>query len=1521
MLPIRINTWDGSPEIREVSLFAPSSVDKIYLQVHGLRFGGQLSVRVNDDEWLDVYNHSVELHPNEAKNLGIGGTYSTIRFYISGESIIPAANNHMYFRLNGIDGFTTGLRIIDIDFLDASGASILPESALDEEDPGEWAGPYTPDQVNGQDKIDSGEMLWSKRDILFEDFITKKPIRASCADCHFDDGSDLKYFNFANETIISRARFHGLSEEQGKQIASYIRNINLKLPKGVDPPGRPWNPPFQPGPGTDWKPGDNRHKQVVARDSWLAGKGLDAVKDSDREVFDAVFSNGADYGEVAEMMDTMGTLSMREIPMTVQLPDWNQWLPRYALIDIWPDDVLLRDVRVAVGDPDNPKVNPKVNLNLFSSPDIPLWQGPIDLYNDLHARLADDHKGLASSGLLNNAIGGFTLSVLTQWYGNFRDSDKELDEVWQATKALGERTYDEMRIAVLRWRIVKTTYLVREFKLETLVDEPVGEHFGPEVSPNYTPEPLMFPSMRPRGAAWAIAPHISAKNQKYFEEQSPRHGKAMSYQWYQLQQILHPGFRRSSAMNNPLDWAYIRQHNNELRNRTGHDLSMSSLFNFIKMAQSRRIGVGVHGKGFSMRTTAPNFFFAEHNLKWEILKNLNNISPGMHQRFLEEYLYEFIDVMAQYDTTTMARDDDDRNHINTVNDVPRPWHPSDFKFFNTPDEDFLTSTYRLLPLLLEYGINPAVIEDFVDWLMFAYPKHSLWDSPPLSISDPDNDGEIDFPTIPYWDEYITPSNHYLYRENFEDGTDAGYTGGFTIIETKNAATYTHDLGTTPRGSGGRFVGRKGLAANSLSDTIRTVSRSSLGVPAFPGQRLKISLRTAFRVTDENPAGEEVRVKMTLRFDNGQTREAETRYLNPALFNKKFETYESEIIVPAGATQVKNIDIQWIRTAGGTSNSSVFFDNILIQDADPYKGEILVDSQRATMRRVLANQGDDRITIRWNAPSDLSNIEGYNLYRWVEKEDIHDNSEEERINLVPLSKLFNDYTDRNVEFGVPYRYRIGTVGVNGDELEDESDHLGITLESLIPDIPVRHQYLEALEDGTVRLSWFGVPDLDNLGYSVFRRPLGAADWELMSGNNTTGMTFDDLTVLEDVSYEYYVSPYTFSKGDFLDEAQSIVFNPYATAVERAVDVGLIAYVNFDGGVTDSTGNLIVSPHSGNGLQVGAGIIGDAYRVTQTSERVNILDDLSLNTGESYPLRTISLWFKLDAIGGPQTIYEEGGGTSGIHIYLIDDTLYAGAYDSNLGWEGTWKEYSGVSAGEWHHVALVLDADISPDVLVEDQLFAYFNGIEIDPEDTAARALGEHGNDSALGGVAGSTRIHDGSARGSMVGLIDEFALWNRALSHREIAALAGQRINYTLDSFRSRYLLASDGSDDYKDWSGNGITNIAYYFFGLGDPRQTEAPNLERGVNPAGGLPVIDVGLGAGDFEFSYVRNKHQSTFGYQIQYSEDLETWSDLQDLPAEKQPVSDALIEPIDEDYEIVSESLNFEGTNGYFRVEVSER
>ncbi len=151
----------------------------------------------------------------------------------------------------------------------------------------------------------------------------KKNLKATCSHCHTPDGRDLKYFNFSSWSIEARSVFHKLTAVQGKQIASYIRSLPTPAPTQV----RPWNPPYQPGPGLDARPVEE----------WSAGAGLDAALPRNADTLWYIFPDGLNRADMKRRMETTANLNLRELPMALQLPDWNEWLPTTHPVDIWVD--------------------------------------------------------------------------------------------------------------------------------------------------------------------------------------------------------------------------------------------------------------------------------------------------------------------------------------------------------------------------------------------------------------------------------------------------------------------------------------------------------------------------------------------------------------------------------------------------------------------------------------------------------------------------------------------------------------------------------------------------------------------------------------------------------------------------------------------------------------------------------------------------------------------------------------------------------------------------------------------------------------------------------------------------------------------------------------------------------------------------------------------------------------------------------------------------------------------------------
>jgi len=270
---------------------------QLWMQIHNLKYDSEASVKVNNSAWLPLSTGNVTLLGNAAAFGGIGGGFHTLQMTVNlPAGVVTTGTNTITFRFNGTNGVTSGFRVLAFN-IQSDGSNLLLSSLFVNDDPNNWQPPST-----AASDIAAGLALYQGASLT----TVNGAIQAHCSDCHTQDGRDLKYFNYSNNSIQARAVFHGLSAQQGNQIASYIRSLNLPNP------GRPWNPPYQPGPGLDSQPVAN----------WSAGAGIDAVLDSDADMLPYMAPGGSTAG-----WSPTSYLNAREIPTALQLLDWNSWLP------------------------------------------------------------------------------------------------------------------------------------------------------------------------------------------------------------------------------------------------------------------------------------------------------------------------------------------------------------------------------------------------------------------------------------------------------------------------------------------------------------------------------------------------------------------------------------------------------------------------------------------------------------------------------------------------------------------------------------------------------------------------------------------------------------------------------------------------------------------------------------------------------------------------------------------------------------------------------------------------------------------------------------------------------------------------------------------------------------------------------------------------------------------------------------------------------------------------------------------
>ncbi|WP_013334352.1 Ig-like domain-containing protein [Gloeothece verrucosa] len=170
-------------------------------------------------------------------------------------------------------------------------------------------------------------------------------------------------------------------------------------------------------------------------------------------------------------------------------------------------------------------------------------------------------------------------------------------------------------------------------------------------------------------------------------------------------------------------------------------------------------------------------------------------------------------------------------------------------------------------------------------------------------------------------------------------------------------------------------------------------------------------------------------------------------------------------------------------------------------------------------------------------------------------------------------------------------------------------------------------------------------------------------------------------------------------------------------------------------------------------------------------VNSSVDINLN---KIAKRTIALWFKVDnkdIADHKQVIYEEGGKSRGLNIYIFQGRLYVGGWNTiESGWKGTFLSTDKIFSNNWHHVSLVLNAQ--PDLKsVQSGVFsAYLDGQKFG-EGNGSQVWSHSGN-VGIGNINQDTYFHDASAptTGAFKGNIDDIRIYNRALTSQEIAAL-------------------------------------------------------------------------------------------------------------------------------------------------------
>ncbi|MCV9385250.1 T9SS type A sorting domain-containing protein [Reichenbachiella ulvae] len=712
-LPVEVLGAEGSIASRtfELTESQASSVESLWMQVNNLSYENKASISINDGIWMELNHESVVMQYQEKARGGMThGGFSTIRFSIPIKGIV-AGSNTIQFRFNRSDGISIGYRVVKFNLLDASGAGVIDDSLFVEEDPMNWTSPIGYDDAAS---IAAGKDLWENAGLWSNylnpdtvgswygyELLPATPIQATCGDCHVSNGYDLEYFSYSNESIIERAKFHKLSEDEGKKLAAYIRSLSSE-PEGPQRYGRPWNPPYQPGPELADK----------SLSQWAAGAGLEAILDKDEDMLSYMFPSGVDSLSVAEYFDNDRVEDHTLMPLAVHLPDWKHWLPLVHPKDAFAIDDYYQNPTVDI----HPKIGWERIKNYLDA-------APIE------SRNMEDFKN--------------ELHIFHRHFRHFFDQASGEVRHWRtAGDAIARGTYNEVSAHIPEGIPVEMTVTslarllaVKNFEIMNLYDlQDKNEWF-------VIPED--YDELTPRRWQWLgsdynifeVPPHFTScatnSNCDNFIGQSIATGNYESTAWYQLQLVLNGG-NGNVGGNDPMDWQYQLSFILRASASSGiyEPVRLYHSLNAMYQLRTYEKHKTPNKNGFRARQQMPHWFYGlgDSNDFYGFAPGyfsglLDEIQPGMRKLFLDALLSQFLQEVSRPEMNLSSW------NRKSPNGGSYELEPADHSEALANIESqiglyyYVDKMYYLLPKFAEAGVDCRIIDQLSDWCAEAWPNY------------------------------------------------------------------------------------------------------------------------------------------------------------------------------------------------------------------------------------------------------------------------------------------------------------------------------------------------------------------------------------------------------------------------------------------------------------------------------------------------------------------------------------------------------------------------------------------------------------------------------------------------------------------------------------------------------------------------------------------------------------------------------------------------------------------------------
>jgi fibronectin type 3 domain-containing protein len=371
------------------------------------------------------------------------------------------------------------------------------------------------------------------------------------------------------------------------------------------------------------------------------------------------------------------------------------------------------------------------------------------------------------------------------------------------------------------------------------------------------------------------------------------------------------------------------------------------------------------------------------------------------------------------------------------------------------------------------------------------------------------------------------------------------------------------------------------------------------------------------------------------------------------------------------------------------------------------------------------------------------------------------------------------TFQAVNSGSAYRYvRYIQPANNGWNTAAEVQFLGTVSGQDIPSAPVVN--VAVINGLRVDLSWSDVPGA--AGYRIKRATTPGGPY-LVWGDVNTGYTektnFTDIETELDTTYYYAVSAY----NQIGESAPAEV-----SCSTRSTAPQLMAHLEMSGNVTDSSGlnfhaNTVGSPGYATGH------VGSAISLDGVDDFVTLPSGMA----DSEDI-TVAAWVKWNGGASWQRIFDFGTGTWA-YLYLTPNSANGTLRFGIKNGSEQFVEAPGLAAGTWTHVAVTLSGNTAT-LYVNGSAVASNPAVTINPSDFKPGA-----NFIGKSQWAGDALFN---------GRIDEFRVYNHALSSGAVASLAAQAPETTPPAAPAGLVATAGDAAVDLDWADNGEPDFASY---------------------------------------------------------------------------------------------------------------